>query len=447
MDRLKQSTPDEITFVISSLIGLHTATPYIDELKRRNIKIYFIVPAGLENESVLQGAGNIIIIDRLFTLNKVIVLLYNLSRLAFTRGDFSSVYQYWLQQHFAARSKLISFFGKALVDFFPKWNSNQVNQNLLSFFRLFIENKIPTERVVNVTFASKPYLFCADDLQVYTIVESWDHPGKVPVGYPSKKVFVWNQDLQADWREFQGDQHVEIAYPVKLDYVIRAYKSQQFKQLNQSYSPGFQENLRKNYMYSSTFGSNSVSVFFEEEKIFIHQVCKATENTDIRLLIKPKPNSRSGELDEFLAYPHVEIAGYQKSQGAGNYTLGKDYNEARLKELGESDLVINLGTTFALDAAAFGLPVLQLYVDVPSKFPYLSTISKYPHLARHLYCYEDCIFKISDGSDLAEQFKFLSSPADHMDKAKQFSKHLRQWIMPEMTLSEAVENVVDSILE
>ncbi|NEQ45387.1 MAG: hypothetical protein F6K00_18360 [Leptolyngbya sp. SIOISBB] len=437
------SKNNKISFFVSSLIGLHTALPYIEEFQKRNINIYLIVPDALYTSLYKTKDFKLIKISDISYKNRFTLMLHALMRILFVNEDYSSIYKYWLSQRLQNKKKwlvqLIRFFQKIL----PKWASNQVNRNLSCWVGALLANPFPTSKIVAISLPVESFLLCSRGIQVYTIMESWDHPAKAPVGYESQKVFVWNKALKKDWDHYQGDQDIRIAYPVKLDYVISLDKHKTTKVI-ESDNTGMS---KVTYMYPTTFGSSSSLSFFSEEKQLIHKLCHVTQSLGIVLLIKPKPNSRMGELDEFRKYGHVDIGAYQKNEGGGNYTLEQNYNEARLKDLEKANLVINLGTTFAIDAAAFGLPVLQLYIDAPSKFPYLSTIAKYPHLARHLYCYEDCIFKIDDDNDLTKQFKFLSSPADHMAQAKQFSEHLRQWIMPEMTLSEAVENVVDSILE
>ena len=434
---------NNITFYVSSLVGIHTGLPYIKEFERRNIKVSIVAPDDLCN--LLHRKFPSLTIIELSKINhglKWARIIHYLLLILFTSKDFSSLYERWLTQRLAGKNRLVVSALRIAIKFLPKWQSRAVNQNLCFWMSHLISNPFPTSRVVNVSLAKDTYLLCARGINVYTIVESWDHPGKAPIGYLSEKVFVWNQSLKNDWLTFQGDKNIEVAYPIKLDYAINARR--QTKSESKLLSKPISSSL--SLMYPATFSSSSEIAFFDEEKKLIHGLCQAVENFGISLLIKPKPNSKLGELDDFLNYKNVQIGAYQANQGGNKYTLKKNYNQTRLGELERCDLLINLGTTFAIDAAAFGLPIIQLYVVAPENLPNLSKIAAYPHLARHLYRHQDYVFEVSD-IDFSEQFNFLEALDFYIVKARDFSNYLQKWIMPEMPLDQTVVQVVDSILE
>ncbi len=430
----------EITFLIPTPIALHTALPYIAEFRRRGVKLLFVVDKKVRDATgdLLNDAASVFDVDELARLNRGVFTLYNLLRITFTSKDFSSIYQRWLQQRLSGKNRLSAALLIGLSKLGPKWPSNEINRNLTRWTRPFLPNPFPTSRLVYVTHTAKPYLLCARGLKVYTIMESWDHPRKFPIGHSSEKVFVWNEPLLQDWQESQGDSNIILGYPIKLNYAITAKALKKTELLDPR---------NNRFMYPTSFGFMSDHGLLVEELRLIEELCRATEHTGHKLLLKPKPNDIPGKLDQFLRFPHVEIGYYQNNEGGSNYGLSENYNERRLRELDQSDLVINLGTTFAIDAAAFGLPVIQLRLACPRQYPLLSSLSTFPHLSRHLLSREECIFTITDSSSVADQLSFLREPAEYLNVAKEFSLRLREWIIPDESLEDAVKRVVTACLK
>ncbi len=429
----------EISFLIPTPICLHTAIPYIKELQHRNVAIHFIVGQKVRDvaDDLLLNASSVIGIDELARKTSFVMLLHSFLRIVFTKEDYSPNYQRWLSQRFSQKNRLAIVLLKLLITFGPKWSASEINQKLTSWISRILPNPFPTSRLIYITTTSKPHLHCASGLNVYTIMESWDHPGKAPFAHSSEKVFVWNESLKKDWQEYQGDNNILFSYPIKLGYAITANNLQKGQLLKPCHN---------RIMYPATFGSTSDQGMFAEELKLIETLCKVTQESGQKLLIKPKPNSRQGELDKFLEFSHVEIGQYQNNKGGSNYDLSDEYNENRLKELKKSDIVINLGTTFALDAAAFGLPVVQLKMACHQQYPYLSTLTTFPHLARHFYNKPECIFTITDSSPVTQELVFLCETSRYIQSAEAFSLYLREWIMPDCSLEHSVTSVIDACL-
>lgn len=424
----------EITFLIESPIALHTAIPYIKELRRNSVRIHFVLDQRTINASdmIFNDAVSVTDINSLAESRKFIEWIYNVLRITYTKRNFSPTYTRWLKQRLMGKSFLATYLTTAISMWGPKWPSDEINRRLTSLIRKVLTNPFRTERVIYVTNTSKPYLLCARDLRVFTIIESWDHAGKYPIGHTSEIAFTWNKPLADDWRSFQGDQNVSISYPIKLDYAINANRLTKDQVL---------ETNNKRLMYPVTFGATSDGQCFLEEMRLIEQICNATKNSGYKLLLKPKPNNTTRDLDRFLHYPHVEIGEYQVNGGKSNYDLSEDYNNLRLFELRKCDAVINLGTTFAFDAAAYGLPVFQIKILDKNYFPFLSELSIFPHLNRHLYNNES-IFVIDDLEQLTNQTQFLQCPQAYLNIASRFSIYLRSWILPDASLNSSVSNAI-----
>lgn len=429
----------QVTILIPSLICLDTALPYIAALYRRKVGIHFVVDHHVRElyANEFRGALSVIEIDALVRKHRLTELLHSFLRLALTRQSFSPIYRRWLQQRLDGKGKLARLLALLAVRHGPKCSNDKVNKYLSRWLGRIMSNPFSTKRIIYISATGKPHLLCGRGLEVYTIMESWDHPGKAPMGHASTKVFVWNAALEQDWVDFQGDNRVGRSYPIKLAYAISANDLGKGELLKPAHN---------RIMYPTTFGSTSDKRMFTEELKFVYELCRATEKTGQKLLIKPKPNSIEGELDQFLKFSHVEIGRYQTNEGGSNYRLSESYNQGRIRELKRCDVVINLGTTFAMDAAAYGLPVIQLQLSCPQQYPLLSSLSAFPHLQRHYYRHQECLFKLTDTKPVSHQLSFLSEPSQYLSVAETFSLRLRDWLIPDWSLSEAVEHVINDCL-
>lgn len=125
--------------------------------------------------------------------------------------------------------------------------------------------------------------------------------------------------------------------------------------------------------------------WYRDELELIEALCEATGQAGWSLLIKPKPNGRTGDFDHLAAaYPHVEVGLYRDAPSALDYYLDDEYNRCRLEELEQCDLVVNCWTTFALDAAAAGKPVLQLDARSVVGWPALKLGLENYHLSNYI---------------------------------------------------------------
>jgi hypothetical protein len=268
---------------------------------------------------------------------------------------------------------------------------------------------------------------------IYSILESWDHPGKSPMGYTSKKVFLWNENLKNEWINYQNDKEIFYAYPMKLAYAINT-KLQTKRDRNV-------------VMYPFTTSAESPSKqLYKEEVKFVHYLCQVLGGIGFTLLIKPKPNTKIAELNFFTSYPHVKILSYQTNGGGSSYDLSESYNDKRLKELQLCDFIITRGTTFAFDTAAYGLPVLQFIFISPKEFPNLSKLVFSPHIAKHIFSKRELLAEISDKDTVQNQISVILQDPETLRKAIKFRDYLRDWLIPSESMNESVTRVIDEIL-
>ncbi|MEK7884353.1 hypothetical protein [Methyloversatilis sp. NSM2] len=285
--------------------------------------------------------------------------------------------------------------------------------------------------VLAVTRSDVRHLLCAGGLDVVSLMESWDHPPKAPMGYQSRTAFVWNAATREDWVEFQGGEDVRVAYPFKLRYALE--------------NP-VQSSEGDLVLYPATFSARSDPAFFSAELTLLDHLCRAARTAGMRLLVKPKPNGLEGEFASLLArHPGVELAPYKDNDGSTGYFLDEAYNRQRLDLLARCALVVNLGTTFALDAAAAGVPVLQLRLDDAPRFPLLSQADRWVHLQRHFLSRPDLLCRIGEGDDVDARLADGLSGEGH--RARAFSDHLRGWLSGAGGASRAIDDIAARLLQ
>ncbi len=422
----------EITFFISSKIALHTALPYISDLKQRNTGIHYVVSDDIVSDVQAITApedtvARIIDYDR---KNKFAKNMHKLLVLLITPSDYSQIYQKLLSRRFDDTNPFLAALLKFFMFITPSVERRNVNRIVKKIIERLITHKLPTEKIIAVTIPVSPYLLCGKEQKVYSIMESWDHPAKWPLGYVSKKVFLWNKNLGNDWAFCQADTDIDYAYPIKLLYAIKAENKGESS-----------ENIM---MYPAITSKCSDSDRYEEEIRFMEMLVSVEGGQ--KLLIKPKPNTVIGDLDYFTKYDNVVIGSYQENNGRSSYGLSDEYNNKRIEELSRCTSVLNLGTTFAFDAAAFGLPVIQLKFNCPKQFPIFSNFETFPHLHNHLFNRQELIFEITDDDSVANQLKKILSDPETIIKAERFRDYLVSWLIPEDTSECSVSEVVEKII-
>lgn len=428
----------DLVVIVQSHMDLYTLQPYVRQLRARGANLIFALAGAVQEDSreLVREGEEVVDLDEIAAGHRRAGMAHNLFRLAFAPRDFSYLYRKWARKTFGSKFRSLA---RALSLPLPTWKANRVNRNLGRLMRPFLDNPFPAERILQVTKSYVPHLLCASGQRIYTIVGSWDHPGKYPMGHPSEMVFVWNRSLADDWREYQDESDIRISYPVLHDYALGALDLPAGELADRSTG---------RIMYPASTCSWSQEDIHGEELRLMEALCRATAGSGRTLMLKPKPNARPGELDRFSdAWDHVETGHYQSDGTSSTFRLSEDYNRRRLQELDRCDLVVNLGTTFAVDAAAYGLPVLQLRMERPGDYPVLSKLADYPHLARHYYNREELLCRLGPQGTLEQQLAFLGGEAkDEMDKARAFALYLREWIYPETDLETAAGKVAEACL-
>ena len=220
----------------------------------------------------------------------------------------------------------------------PKLHPRRFNRAVDRVFSTVQRNPFSTELIVAVSFASMPSLLSTRSQRVVTLVESWDHPVKKAAGYVTDQVVGWNDDINRDWSEFQGAHDTLVGYRVKLSYALAASSGSLSTRVQTC-----DARRGRRAMYAVGTSSNTDRPdWYRDELELIEALCEATGQAGWSLLIKPKPNGRTGDFDHLAAaYPHVEVGLYRDAPSALDYYLDDEYNRCRLEELEQCDLVVN----------------------------------------------------------------------------------------------------------
>ena len=278
-------------------------------------------------------------------------------------------------------------------------------------------------------------------IKTITILESWDQPSKYPRGYWPQRVFVWNKKLQNDWREYQGSGNVSIGYPTKLHYVVN----------NNHKTNDNHRRVPPTIMYPATFCLNEThllnesTILHEEECLLIQALARITQKLDVNLIIKPKPDGTQGEYEKALyGFSHVKVGAYQNYKAKADYFLSETYNSQRIIELQSADMIVNFGTTFAIDAALFGLPILQLEPLKEGNFPGLAKAKLGFHLQKYILKNKSMVHGILDYKDIETAIirgldEYIEGPFTGKGSIWKMRDELHSFVKPEKTLDEAID--------
>lgn len=428
---------EDVTFLLPNQVGLYTCLPVVQELLFRGVKIH-IVCRQQSMDSVRQAvsipADRVLPIEPIARRYSAVGRLHRSLLFAFTSRDFSAHYRelHDLSRESGSMRKALWHLGKLI----PSWPPDSINRRVRACISPILKNPFPSRRIVALTQTSFSHLLCGQDQSIVTLMESWDHPYKAPAGFCSQVVLAWNGALAADWARFQGSGNVSVGYPLKLRYALSRPTSQTDR-------PNIGAPRQALYA-ASTSALTAYPGWFEDECRLIGELCRATQIAGWKLVIKPKPAGSAGEFDKFpKEFGHVSIGAYREAPPSVDYYLDDDYNRIRLGELDSCDLVINSGTTFALDAAAAGRPVLQLDLRGSTEFPVVATASGRHHISSYLMGDATLVWRPGSGGFAASLGAYLSAPDQ---RSVRLSEHLRQWLTTK-DLTNAVCAIADAVLD
>jgi len=428
-----------VTIVIDFKIYFYLFEPIIRHLISQNVQIFIVAPKSLRTDIKLTFQSErikFINYEELKRRHKLRFIVHRICTILFTRNDFS--YQFYKKRNqITKKATTVHSFLYKLSVFIPKVSNSRINEFLSFVSGLWFENPFPTREVMVGSLNSSPELLVAKGQTVTTVMESWDHAVKAPNGYKSDLFLGWNESLCEDWRCFQGDQNCRIFHPLKLRYAHEIYKGLPNKSKTVS-------NRRIKVLYPIAGTKKfSIDVLVQIERMIIQELIHLTELLDWDLCLKPRPNGLVGEFDYAKDFSHVSVGDVSHGSivNPADYFFSDQENFDRFSILNDIDIVINAFTTFGLDSAVAGLPVLQLDLRYALGFESSSLIYNNYHIEKYLINKKNVIKPIGD-----TLLSYISdSKLDLFSMASDYSRELCEWLYLYPSSSDAINECINSV--
>jgi hypothetical protein len=347
------------------------------------------------------------------------VLFKKIFETVFVSETFSFVYKH----EFVNKESLKKQILRKL--FFLKLPNDKVNKIFLKLNSWFFKSK-SIDKYFNldlmITFTKVYYAHLIpskDKVPHINIMESWDHPMKFPYYLYPNYTLTWNLDLANDTKKIQHLQKVKKIIPLKFKYLYDFKDANKEKLLIDLKNTIFYNEIKllenkKIILYPTT--TSSSGLMHEGEIKFLNELCSILDGSEYFLYIKPKPNAPRGDYDMFKCYKNVIIGVYSSSKNASDM-LNPNYHKFRYLLLGKTEIVINVGTTFGLEAAIAEKKILQL--ELQGDYLGFADFTKTYHLKKYVL-------------SLDNVFKFNGNKQELLNELKNcdyiFSRQLKKWI-------------------
>jgi hypothetical protein len=364
----------------------------------------------------------IIIIDKY--QSKKGARLTRLFELLFVPLDFSPVFKKRKTIKWTKRELRISQFFS-----FLKIKGSKVNKTYQKWIKFFTTIQVvrtisrpEPDLLISFTKTYVPYLLSQFKCRHISIMESWDHPGKEPyLIYPDVHL-CWNDDLCRETSEIQGLKKTGKICPLKFRY-IEEYSSVDTELIFEVLDKVYQKDLsylKENDCLVYPMCTSSDYYAFEGEVKFVKDLAEAVGATGKKLYIRPYPIAPIQDA-EILNNINNVFVGLVSTVSNGANVLNEQENKHKYLLMKYSAAVINVGTTFAFDAALVGSPVYQLQLHT-EKYGIFSSYSHGEHIKKYLWNENNFSF---EGEIQKLKEVFIDSK-----KSKNFSNYLINWINP-----------------
>lgn len=431
----------KISFIVPFRIYYYTFEPIIKFFLSRQAIVSLYLPEDSKDLIYdLDSKDNLKVFsyEELISKYKIRKLIHTALMILLTPISYSNNYKILKLRNF--RNPQYKGITKHLYRFlfiisFVSPKSKKINQTVNSIMRIIFKNKVFKDRKV-VVGSLNPYshLLSSKDLEVYSIMESWDHVVKQPSGYLSKAAFVWNEDLANDWKKYNLDKNVYGVFPLKLRFSKEVERKKVIKNKICCYAAA----------YSDHFTRSKIS---DVEHLIIRKIAAACQRANWKLLIKLRPNGRPDEFDYLKTdFKNITISLTESlNENPANYYLTKDYNMERFNFIEKADFIINCFTTFGLDAAFAKIPVLQMDVRGDESLKNSSLFYNNHHINKYLLQSNNILRIPPSGSLENTFFEYLMSEKNiHYNYTEELSNWIGNGISP---LDEACNFIYKKITD
>ena len=236
---------------------------------------------------------------------------------------------------------------------------------------------------------------------------------------------TWNYDLLNNAKKIQNFSRIEITSPSKLryadelfkfnndDYLFSLIKTKTYK------SDLIKIKNNKTVLYPASNTSIDNKNAFEEEIELIFSLSKSFLQDDVIFFVKPKPTGPEGDYDLFKNDKKIFVGEYTPSKQKFEM-MDEEFQTYRYLMMKYSSLVINLTTTFGLDASLARVPIMQLDLN-SKKYPNYKIYKNNPHIKKYLLN-SNYTFGYSGEEKFNLNYELL-------ERTSKFSKSLSNWCL------------------
>lgn len=219
-------------------------------------------------------------------------------------------------------------------------------------------------------------VLAARDLGIQTVcfIHSWDNMPKGVQLVKADTYFVWSTYMKNEMLShypFINESNIIVTGTPQFMF----YKGDEFKVSREEFCKEFKLDSNKKYIL---FSGNDKTTS-PNDPVYLSDVCKSVielnkENDTYRVLFRPNPIDRNEGFDVVLNEFHEVVTELKPNWFGAEVFLwnqgGPNEKDLSLlvNTINHSDLIVNMGSTMALDAAMLGKPSCYIKYDVPSNY-------------------------------------------------------------------------------
>lgn len=378
----------KILFYCENAYALFSSIPILKKYKDKGSDILLMTSSKFQNIAIEKlGLVNHEILFIEDFASKRMGRLQRLFEIIFVPIDFSATYSFrkriiWTSRHI----QLNRLFYKLRI---TSNNPNVLYSKIFNFLSVFYGDKrlkhLKPDLLISFTKVKTPYLLSNFDCRHISIMESWDHPGKEPYLINPDYHLSWNRDLKTEIVQVQSLNYVGQISPLKFWYIkyLGNYSMAQIrKELPQQYGVDL-EFVKSNSCYLYPMCTSSQYFGFKGEIEFVKDLAKSLMKSNEKLVVRPYPLSPLEDTKLLKSIPNIYVS-YTDSLGDGKEIFNRFHNLHKFALLKYIVGVINVGTTFAFDAAMVNCPVHQIILQNDS-YGEFSPYSRGDHIKKYLW--------------------------------------------------------------
>ena len=214
------------------------------------------------------------------------------------------------------------------------------------------------------TFAPLVSRFRAAGVGTIGNVKSWDNPFCTQLALRVDAYLVWSQSMWRDVERVHGSRKTRAlvwgARPFYSFFFACRKSAESYKQATLTCSNGITVG------YAAAFGD---SIMATHEVRLLRTIAQFLGRTlpEAKLLLRPYPTLSEDFYGDLLACPNVKVASIDGDEvdrfGDGREVIRFGSDQERLNYLAACDCFLSLATSFTIEAAIFGLPIVHFYLD------------------------------------------------------------------------------------